>query len=251
VAYFLKKGVPFANTPGTFSATALAEHALFLMLSLAKNFATSQDNVRSSVCNLPLNSELQGKTLGLIGFGASGRELAKRAGAMGMRILATDAIEIPQVLRDQFGLAFVGRPDQLEHVLVEADYVSLHTPLTSKTRHLMNRRAFELMKPTAVLINVARGAIVDEAALIEALRSGRIAGAGLDVFAQEPIDPAHPLLHMGNVVFTPHIAGVTAETRRRRGQAAAENVSRIAQGLPPLYQVTSADLNGQGSGQES
>ena len=241
VAYFLEKGVPFANTPGIFSAIALAEHALFLMLSLAKNFAASQKTLRSKGFNWPINTELQGRTLGLIGLGASGREVAKRAGCMGMRVLAIDAREIPQAVRDELRLGFLGKPDQLDRILAEADYVSLHTSLTSQTRHLMNQRAFGLMKKTAVLINVARGAIIDEVALIEALRSGRIAGAGLDVFAQEPIDPEHPLLHMDNVVCTPHIAGVTFETQRRRWQAAAENVARIAQGLPPLYQITSAD----------
>jgi phosphoglycerate dehydrogenase-like enzyme len=106
---------------------------------------------------------------------------------------------------------------------------------------MINRRAFELMKPTAFLINVARGAIVDEAALVEALRTGQIGGAGLDVVTEEPIDPAHPFLQMDNVVLTPHFAGATHETRRRRAEAAAENVARVAQDLPPLYLVTTVE----------
>jgi phosphoglycerate dehydrogenase-like enzyme len=121
------------------------------------------------------------------------------------------------------------------------DYVSLHVPLTSKTRHLIGRHAFEQMKQPAYLINVARGEIVDQPALIEALQTGRISGAGLDVFAQEPLDTSNPLLHMDNVITTPHIAGSTRGTSRRRGRAAAENIDRVAQNLPILYQVVSAE----------
>ena len=106
---------------------------------------------------------------------------------------------------------------------------------------MIDRRAFGLMKPTAVLINVARGAIVDEIALVEALKTGRIKGAGLDVFAREPLDPAHPLLAMENVIATPHQAGSTYGTSRRRAAAAAENVARVAQGLPPLHRITAID----------
>ena len=109
-------------------------------------------------------------------------------------------------------------------MLAQADYVSLHVPLTSKTRHMIDRQALAAMKPTAVLINVARGEIADEGALVEALQSGRIRGAGLDVFAEEPLPPDHPLLQMPNVVATPHTAGQTYGTSRRRGETCAENV---------------------------
>ncbi|MBI3466301.1 MAG: hypothetical protein HY000_25085 [Planctomycetes bacterium] len=239
VAYFLEKRVPLAHTPGLFCSTALAEHALFLMLCFAKNFGAGQKNVRSKVFYKPVNDELEGKTLGLIGLGASGRALAQRAGSMGMRIMAIDIVAIPPAIRARLHVEFFGGLAQLDRLLAEADYLSLHTPLTAATRHLIDCRAFGLMKATAVLINVARGGIVDEAALIEALQSGRIRGAGLDVFAHEPLDPAHPLLHMDNVIATPHVAGATWGTSRRRAQAAAANVARVAQGLPPLYQVTS------------
>ena len=241
VAYFLEKGLPLANTPGPFSAVALAEHALTLMLLIAKNFHAAQKNVRSEVFGLPLNSELGGKTLGVIGLGASGSELAKRAHAMGMRIMAIDIADIPPAVRDELHVEFFGDLTHLDQVLSEADYLSPHTPLTSKTRHLIDRRVFGLMKRTAVLINVARGGIVDEAALIEALQTGQIKAAGLDVFAQEPLDAAHPLLQMENVFCTPHLAGVTEETTQRRGQAVVENIDRITRGLPPLYQITSVE----------
>ena len=241
VAYFLEQGLPLTHTPGPFSAVALAEQALFLMLCLAKNFKASQQSVRSRVLCAPTNDELAGKSLGLIGLGASGRELAKRAWAMGMRTMAIDIADVPQATRDELHIAFFGDPSQLDKVLVEADYLSIHTPLTSRTRHMIDRRVLELMKPTAVLINVARGGIVDADALFEALQIGQIRGAGLDAFDPEPIDPAHPLLQMENVIITPHVAGVTTETALRRGQALAENVGRVAQGLSPLYQVMSVE----------
>jgi D-3-phosphoglycerate dehydrogenase len=241
VAYFLQKGLPLANTPGQFSSIALAEHALFLMLCFAKNLNACQKNVRSKVFYHLENEELEGKALGLIGLGASGRQLAKRARAMGMRIMAIDIADIPQAVRDELHVEFFGGTSQLDQVLAEADYLSLHVPLTSRTRHMIDRRALGLMKPTAVLINVARGGIVDESALIEALQNSRIRGAGLDAFADEPLDPAHPLLQLDNVIATPHVAAATTGTGRRRARAAAENVARIAQGLPPLYQITSVE----------
>jgi phosphoglycerate dehydrogenase-like enzyme len=241
VKYILEAGIPLANTPGIFSGIGLAEHALFLMLCFAKNFNLSTNNIRSGVFFHPMNEELEGKTLGLIGLGASGRELAKRAWALGMRIAAVDTVEAPASVLEECHIEFFGGSQDIEKVLQEADYVSLHVPLTSKTRHLINKTTLELMKPTAVLVNVARGDIVEEEALIDALRSGKIRGAGLDTFAHEPLDPAHPLLHMENVVATPHIAGGTRGTLRRRTQAAAQNIFRVDQGLPPLYQVTSVE----------
>jgi D-3-phosphoglycerate dehydrogenase len=241
VRYFLENGMPLANTPGQFSSVALAEHALFLMLCFAKNFRASQQSLRSRVFYRPVNEELEGKTLGIVGLGASGRELARRASAMGMRILAVDVAAIPQQVLDELRVEFFGGPQNLDRLLMASDYVSLHVPLTSKTRRLIDRRALGLMKPEAVLINVARGGIVDEAALIEALEAGRLRGAGLDAFVEEPLSPTHPFLHMENVVVTPHVAGVTTGTSRRRAAAAAENVDRVARGLPPLYLVTSVE----------
>lgn len=241
VQYILGKGIPLANTPGVFSSIGLAEHALFFMFCFAKNLHLSFSNIRSGVFYHPMNDELDGKTLGLVGFGASGRELAKRAWPLGMRVVAVDAARVPPAVLEEYHVDFFGPPEQLDRVLAEADYVSVHTPLTSKTRHLIDQRALSLMKPTAVLVNVARGEIVDQPALVEALQAGKIRGAGLDTFAHEPLDPSHPLLQMGNVIATPHIAGGTRGTLRRRTGAAAENVFRTALGLPPLYQITAVE----------
>ena len=238
VAYILKKGIPLANTPGQFSSIALAEHALFLMLLFAKKFFDSQSSVRNKLLCEPMNEELHGKTLGLLGFGASGRELAKRAKAIGMRIMAIDAVRVPESVQEGYGLAFCGAPGELPRLLAESDYVSVHMPLTTATRHMLDGAALSAMKPSAVIINVARGEIVDEAALAEALQAGRIRGAGLDVFPKEPVDPNHPLLRLPNVVATPHVAGVTFGTSYRRAEAVIANVERVAQSLPLLYQVT-------------
>jgi phosphoglycerate dehydrogenase-like enzyme len=241
VDYILKQRIPLANTPGQFSAIALAEHALFLMLLFAKRLLEGQASIRQKVLCNPMNEELSGKTLGLLGLGASGRELARRAKALGMKIMAIDVVPVPDSVREECGLVFYGGPADLLQVLEQCDYLSLHIPLTSKTRHMISRSALAAMKPSAVVINVARGEIVDEIALAEALKSGRLRGAGLDVFPKEPVDPNHPLLQLPNVVATPHVAGVTFGTSRRRAQAVVENLERIAQGLSPLYQVTQVE----------
>ena len=241
VTYILRKGIPLANTPGQFSSIALAEHAVFLMLLFAKKFYDSQRSVRNQVLCEPMNEELYGKTLGLLGFGASGRELALRANTMGMRIMAIDVVPIPPSVQETYGLVFCGTSEELPRLLTESDYLSVHVPLTRATRHLLDGTALSVMKPSAVIINVARGEIIDESALVEALQAGRIRGAGLDVFPHEPVDPDHPLLRLPNVVATPHVAGVTFGTSYRRAQAVVANLERVAQGLPPLYQVTSVE----------
>jgi glyoxylate reductase len=239
VDYFRINGITIANTPGLYSAIALAEHALHLMLCVTKNVAVSQRHVRSGIFERSFGDELFGKTLGLIGLGASGKELARRAGALGMRVMAIDPIAVsPEILAEMRIDSFAGT-DGLERLLAESDIVSIHVPLSAATRRLINRRTLGLMKPGAILINVARGPIVDQEALVEALRQGSIAGAGLDVFEEEPIDPGHPLLQMDNVMATPHLAGVTRGTSRRRGQAAADNIFRVHDGSPPIHVVTS------------
>ena len=209
---FLRRGIRLANTPGQFSAIALAEHALFLMLLFAKRFQASQASIEEQLLCVPFTEELAGRTLGLIGFGASGKELAKRAAPFGMRIIACDVNPVPADVQSELGVECSSRPDGLDWVCREADYISLHVPLTPKTRHMVDARALGLMKPTAVIVNVARGEVIDEDALAEALAAGRLFGAGLDVFGQEPVPPEHPLRNVRGVIATPHLAGVTDGT---------------------------------------
>jgi phosphoglycerate dehydrogenase-like enzyme len=237
VDYFLQLGLPLANTPGPQSAVALAEHALFFMFCLAKNIRVSQRAILAGAHDAMINEDLEGRTLGILGLGASGRELARRAVGLDMRVVAVDIAPVPEAAWRGLGVAWCGGLEQLPQLLAEADYVSLHTPLTAQTRHLIDREALRQMKPTACVVNIARGGIIDEAALIEALQAGKLGGAGLDVFEVEPPALDNPLLHMDNVIATPHRAGVTWGTARRRGAAAAENAARVARGEAPLYLV--------------
>jgi phosphoglycerate dehydrogenase-like enzyme len=237
VGRILASGMPLANTPGLFSATALAEHALLLMLCLARRLRIAERNVKAGHFYAPMVDELGGQTLGLVGLGASGRELARRARALDMTVMAVESATIDRALAESLGVQWCGGTEELPKLLGAADIVSLHVPLTSQTRHLIDRERLAMMKPSACIINVARGEIIDEMALVEALRGGSLRGAGLDVFTREPPDPAHPLLNMDNVVATPHIAGMTFDTSRRRAEACADNVRRLADGRPLLHLV--------------
>jgi phosphoglycerate dehydrogenase-like enzyme len=237
LAYWRSKEIPVANCPGHCSGSPLAESAMMFMLMLGRSWYAAQKNLRKGTLYRPFGAELEGRRLGLIGFGASGRELARRAGAFGMKISAIDIREISPEEQGEFALEFAGKPKDMDRVISESDYVSLHLHLNDETRHIINKARLQLMKPTACLINVARGALIDEQALYHAIAEGRLAGAGLDVYEKEPVDPNNPLFKLPNVVSTPHIAGTTDGTSRRRAATAAENCDRIAAGLEPLYRV--------------
>lgn len=237
LAYMKTKGFAIANCPGQFSAVGLAECAMMYILMLSRRFHETQANFRARVMYQPTGSELVGKMLGIVGFGASGQELARRARAFGMRLQAIDVRPIEEHILAELQPEFVGSPDDLDRVVSESDFLSLHLHLTPQTRHTLDARRLGLMKPTAYVINVARGALVDEVALAEALLRGRIGGAGLDAFGQEPPDPTLPVYQLPNVVVTPHTSGSTDGTARNRAAAAAENLDRLAQGLEPLYRV--------------
>lgn len=235
--YWRSKNLPVANCPGIFSAVALAECAIMFMLMLARQYPVTQTNLKQGDLYRPVGMELDGLNLGIIGFGASGIELARRAAPFGLKMSAIDIRDIGAEEERKFGLEFVGKPADLDTVIATSDFLSLHLHLNDETRHTIDRRRLGLMKPTAFLINVARGALVDEAALIAVLREGGIAGAGLDVFAQEPPDLNSDIFNLPNVIATPHISGGTDGTSRKRAGAAAENVDRIAAGLEPLYLI--------------
>ncbi len=235
--YIRAKGIPVANCPGQFSSVALAETAMMFILMLARRYRQSAANFRRGVLYEPLGMEIEDRTLGIIGLGASGQDLAVRAKAFGMKIMAIDVRPIEADVLEAIGPDFVGTPDDMERLLSESDFLSLHLHLNAETRHLIDARRLAQMKPTACLINVARGALVDEEALYQALIDGRIAGAGLDAYVQEPPDCTRPVYQLPNVMATPHIAGVTDGTSRKRAACAAENVERIARGQAPLYRI--------------
>jgi phosphoglycerate dehydrogenase-like enzyme len=235
--YWRSKKVPVANCPGPFSAVALAECAMMFILMLTRKFPVTQTGLKAGRFYTPLGIELEGLKLGIVGFGASGQELARRALPFGLKISAIDIRDIgPDEVRN-YGLQFAGKPADLDRVIADVDILSVHLHLNKDTRHIIDARRLALMKPTAYLINVARGALVDEAALTEALAAGRLCGAGLDVYSQEPPDVNAPIFSLPNVVATPHIAGVTDGTSRKRARCCADNVERIAAGLEPLYRV--------------
>ena len=236
--YWRSKNLPVANCPGVFSAVALAECAIMFMLMLARQYPVTQANLKQGELYRPVGRELDGLNLGIVGFGASGIELARRAAPFGLKMSVIDIRDVGPDEVDKFGLESVGKPEDLDSVIAASDFLSLHLHLNEETRHIIDVHRLGLMKSTAFLINVARGALVDEAALVEALETGTIAGAGLDVFGQEPPDLDSPIFSLPNVIATPHISGATDGTSRKRAGAAAENVDRIAAGLEPLYLIS-------------
>jgi len=235
--YWATRPVPVSNCPGPMSAIALAEHAMLLMMLVRRDYAQQQRNLANGVLYKPTGFELDGQTLLCIGFGASARELSRRAKAFGMRVLATDIVEVDTATRQEWGADAVYPADQLDELIPQADVVSLHLHVTPETRHTLDARRIGMMKPTSIIVNVARGALVDEDAMIAAVKEGRIAGAGTDVATQEPPDPASALLNTPGILVTPHTAGVTDGTARRRAEGSAENLDRVAAGLEPLYRV--------------
>lgn len=236
VAACRRADVLVALTPeGT--TIGVAEHTLLLILALYKHLRATDAAVRAGrwpVWELRSRSfELAGKTLGLVGFGRIGREVAKRARAFDAAIVYFDPLPIPAEVEAALGATALS----LDEVLRQADVVSLHLPLTPETRGIIGARELGLMRQDAVLINTARGPLIDERALTEALVAGRIGGAGLDVFEQEPPAMDNPLLALDNVVLTPHISAGTSDAFRAKMRAAMGNIARVAAGAMPAHQV--------------
>ena len=231
--YCKSRGIAVTTAPNA-NSLSVAEHAFALMMALAKNIIPVSKEYREvgfAAKNHAPGVELTGKTLGVIGAGRIGKHLI-HMGQLGfrMRVIAYDpyVTELPEG---------VERASSLEELLREADVVSLHCVLNEETRKMVNRHCLEQMKPSALLINCARGPIVDEEALIEALRSGRIAGAGLDVTDPEPLSPDSPLFQMENVIVTPHYAPTTLEASIRVSRIAAENVQAYLAGETPVGRI--------------
>jgi D-3-phosphoglycerate dehydrogenase len=239
--YWRAREISVANCPGELTGAPLAELVLMLMLQLSRGWHRTQENLRNNLMHRPFGSELQGRTLGLLGFGGTGRQVALRARGFGLRVIAIDVRPVAEAERTTFGVEWVRGPEALDQLVQQSDFVSLHLHLTPATRGIIDARRLSLMKTDAFLINVSRGALVNEAALIDALRTNQIAGAGLDVFSKEPPGFDHPLFQFPNVVATPHIAGQTHGTSKRRAAFAAENVDRIGRGEKPLALIDKRD----------
>ena len=220
------RGIVVTNTPDVLTR-ASAELTIALILALLRRVAEGDRLIRrgkrwSLSPTFMLGASVEGRTLGVVGLGRIGREVARLAAALGMRVIHSSRSS--------------GLP--LDELLAQADVVTLHTPLTSETRHLIDERALGLMRPDAFLVNTSRGAVVDQPALVRALRERRIAGAALDVFEREPEVPAE-LLGLENVVLTPHVASATVEAREAMGMLVVEALQDVlVDGRPPRHAVT-------------
>ncbi len=215
-----RQGISVSNLPGV-NANAVAEYTFGLLLAGARRLVQSASGVARGEWPREDGHELRGSTLGLIGYGASARAVVPLARAFGMTVVCTSGLRDPDV-------RFV----ELAELLSTSDYVSVHTSLTDRTRGLLDALAFKRMKPTALLVNTARGAIVDEDALVEAVRAGEIAGAALDVVREEPLPADSPLRGVDGIVVYSHLAGQTAEARRAAGLRGAEEVVAALDGRP-------------------
>ena len=226
-----KRGVVATNTPGVLDETT-ADFAWTLLMAVARRLSEGEELARSGKwknwdLDQLVGTDVWGKTLGIVGFGRIGRAVARRASGFQMKVIYTDAqrapAEVERALKAEFW--------EMNALLAESDFISVHVPLLPETRRLFDAPKFKRMKPTAFLINTSRGPVVDEAALVAALEGGQIAGAGLDVYENEPF--IHPGLKRANVVLAPHIASASLETRTKMSCIAAENVVALFTGKQP------------------
>ncbi len=225
------RGIVVTNTPDVLT-DATADHTLALLLAAARRVAEGDRVIRAGEWKtvhpaFMLGTEVSGKTLGIVGFGRIGKAVARRARGFGMQILYSSPrrADVPEA-----------RHVALDALLAESDFVTIHTPLTTATESLLSRERIALLKPGAIVINTARGAVVDDDALAEALASGQVAAAGLDVFRDEPRVPA-AYLRLANVVLTPHLGSGTRETRAAMARMVLEDVLRVVLGEPPRHPV--------------
>ena len=219
-----RRGIPVGNTPGVLTETT-ADLAWALLMAAARRLPEGDRYVRDGKWQtwgpmLLMGPDVHGATLGIVGFGRIGQAMARRAKGFGMRILYHDLERAPKSVEAEFDATFM----TLDGLLPESDFVSLHTVLSAETRGLINAERLGWMKPTAILVNTARGPVVDSMALVDALRSGTIAGAALDVTDPEPLPADHPLLRLDNCLVVPHIASASRATRGKMAAMAAANL---------------------------
>lgn len=227
-----KFGIRVAVTRGV-NAVSVAEHTILLILAVYRKLVYLDRELRNGAWN-KWNMRMQcfdldKKLVGLIGFGAIGKEVAKRLSAFGAEMLYHQRTRLPESDEKKYNVRFAG----LDELFKVSDVISIHVPLTPETDGFINRARLQRMKASAILINTSRGKVVDERALYEALSTGSIAGAGLDVFTEEPPGPGNPLFRLANVVVTPHAGSATADTFRRMMKRAFDNIKRVAEGLDP------------------
>ena len=234
----LEMGVPVANNGGA-NAISVSEQTLALMIGIGRNLMAQWDSTtrqrqwRGNLYQTDL-SEVTDKTVGIVGLGRIGRQVAKRLTGFDTRTIYYDVVDIPADVQQEVK----AEPVAFDELLETADIVSLHVPLTRRTRGMMSDREFDLMKPSAFFINLCRGPVVDEAALYRALTEGKIAGAGLDVLEVEPTPADNPLFDLDNVIITPHMAGQSRETALRAAQFAYGNILQVLNGGPAESLVT-------------
>ena len=219
-----RRRVIVATTPGV-NHHAVAEHTIALMFGVGRNFPQQDQQVRKCAWVRPATPRILGTTLGLMGLGRIGQAVATRAVGLGMKVVAYEPFPNREFV-EKWGIELLS----LDQLLSRSDYVSLHLPVGSETKHIMNAAAFAKMKPGSVLINTARGLLVDEKALIAALQSGHLRGAGLDVFEVEPLPGDSPLLTMSNVLMSGHIAGLDIESQRDTLTMCAETIVSLSRG---------------------
>lgn len=233
IDYATKRGVYVVHTPGVLTETT-ADLAFGLMLATARRIVEGDRMIREGRWKLAwaptmmLGYDVYGKTLGIIGLGRIGAALARRAKGFNMKIYYYDVARRPD-LEKELGVEYL----ELEELLRVSDFISIHVPLTPETRHMISEKELKLMKNTAILVNTSRGPVVDEKALLKALKEGWIAGAGLDVFEEEPLPPDHPFISLPNVVLTPHIGSASHDTRNRMAEYAAEGIIKVLRGEEP------------------
>ncbi len=226
-----KRGIHVTHTPGVLSG-AVADLTWGLILSLMRGIVESDGYVREGWAGrtrrLPLGADTEGKTLGVLGMGRIGVEVAKRAQGFDVDVVYHDVYR-REDLEESLGIGYV----EFHELLKESNIVTLHVPLIPSTRHLIGAKEFEMMKESAIIVNTARGPVIDQAALVEALKEGKIGGAALDVFEEEPLPAGDELAELGNTVLTSHIASATVETRRKMAEVCALNVRAFLEGRAP------------------
>ncbi|MSU76887.1 MAG: hydroxyacid dehydrogenase [Gemmataceae bacterium] len=228
-------GAAVTITPGA-NQDAVAEHGFALILAIAKNLIPQHLGTCELKWPRGANLPLRGQTLGIAGLGRIGKAMAIRGHCFGMKLLAYEPYP-DHAFAKQYGMSFVS----MDELFAQSDFLTLHMPATKESRHLINKQTIAKMKPTAYLINTARGSLVNEADLIEALQNKRLAGAGLDVFEEEPPQDS-PLFHMSNVVVTPHAAGVDLKSRDDMAYSAAQAIVSLSRGEWPVEKVVNPDV---------